>query len=214
MTPYNGDVTEGQWQVRSLADLTITKIGVGDFGNNAYLLECARGGLVLVDAAADAPLLLSLVGERKLDAVVTTHRHGDHHGALADVVAATGAAVIAHPADAPELPVPATRLVTDGDALAVGDCTWEVIALTGHTPGSIALYWPYDGGHLITGDSLFPGGVGRTWSPEDFDSLLTDVSEKIFARLPDSTTVYPGHGADTTLGAQRPHLAEWRARGW
>ena len=91
----------------------------------------------------------------------------------------------------------------------------EVIHLRGHTPGSIALvYRAADGPHLFTGDSLFPGGPGRTGSPEDFTSLMDDLEERVFGPLPDETWVYPGHGDDTTLGAERPQLAEWRERGW
>ena len=92
----------------------------------------------------------------------------------------------------------------------------EIIALRGHTPGSVAvLYRDPDGiNHLFTGDSLFPGGVGRTTSPEDFTSLIDDVEARVFGELDDSTWFYPGHGDDSTLGVERPHLAEWRERGW
>ena len=92
----------------------------------------------------------------------------------------------------------------------------EVIHLVGHTPGSIALLYrdPAGGPHLFTGDSLFPGGPGRTTNPQDFTSLMDDLETKVFGRLPDDTVVYPGHGADTTLGKERPAIPEWRARGW
>ena len=98
----------------------------------------------------------------------------------------------------------------------LGDNQLEVIALRGHTPGSIALLYrePSGAAHLFTGDSLFPGGPGKTNSPEDFTSLMDDLERRVFGVLPDDTWVYPGHGDDTTLGAERPHLAEWRARGW
>ena len=110
-----------------------------------------------------------------------------------------------------------TRTVVQGDTVAVGACTLEVIALAGHTPGSIALLYDDPDGrpHLFTGDSLFPGGVGNTFGDaEAFTSLFGDVSEKLFARLPDETWFYPGHGNDSTLGVERPHLEEWRERGW
>jgi len=91
-----------------------------------------------------------------------------------------------------------------------------VLHLRGHTPGSIALRYddPEGHTHLFTGDSLFPGGVGRTWSDEDFRTLLGDVEERVFGSMADDTWVYPGHGSDTTLGAERPSLGEWRERGW
>jgi glyoxylase-like metal-dependent hydrolase (beta-lactamase superfamily II) len=109
-----------------------------------------------------------------------------------------------------------TQTLTDGDTVRVGDAELEVIHLVGHTPGSIALLYRDQAGHphLFTGDSLFPGGPGRTANPEDFDSLMTDLETKIFGQLPDDTWFYPGHGNDSTLGKERPSIAEWRARGW
>lgn len=100
--------------------------------------------------------------------------------------------------------------------MTVGQITLEVIHLRGHTPGSIALLYRDPNGHphLFTGDSLFPGGVGKTGSPSDFTSLLDDVETRIFGELPDETWFYPGHGDDSTLGEQRGQLAEWRERGW
>jgi glyoxylase-like metal-dependent hydrolase (beta-lactamase superfamily II) len=112
--------------------------------------------------------------------------------------------------------VPPDRFVSHGDTIPVGDCELEVIHLRGHTPGSIALLYrdPAGHGHLFTGDSLFPGGVGKTWSPEDFVSLIDDVSARIFGELPDDTWFYPGHGDDSTLGEECPKIDEWRERGW
>ena len=116
--------------------------------------------------------------------------------------------------------MPIALEVKQGDTVPVGSCTLEVIALAGHTPGSIALLYDdsaSEGGHphLFTGDSLFPGGVGNTFGDKTaFEQLIEDVSTKIFDRLPDDTWFYPGHGNDSTLGAERPHLDEWRERGW
>ncbi|WP_405147739.1 MBL fold metallo-hydrolase [Sphaerisporangium sp. NBC_01403] len=212
---YTGDVTaDGPADVRELPDLTISKIEVGDFGNNAYLLRCREtGDGVLIDAAADAGRLLDLVGDLPISKIITTHQHQDHWMALAEVAKATGAETVAHPLDAPGLPVPVTQPVEHGGKVTVGVVTLDVIHLRGHTPGSIALL--YQDSHLFTGDSLFPGGVGNTQrDPARFERLYTDVVERVFDRLPDETWVYPGHGKDTTLGAERPSLPEWRARGW
>jgi glyoxylase-like metal-dependent hydrolase (beta-lactamase superfamily II) len=207
-------------QRRELPGLTVTKILVGTHGNNAYLLRCARTGeQVLIDAAADAPVLLREI-DGELSTVVTTHQHGDHWGALEAVVGMTQAAAVAGTLDAPELPIPVDGTVGDGDRVPVGATSLEVIHLAGHTPGGIALLYDADGEladapHLFTGDSLFPGGVGNTWKdPERFAQLIGDVERKVFDRLPDPTWVYPGHGDDTTLGQERPHLGEWRERGW
>jgi glyoxylase-like metal-dependent hydrolase (beta-lactamase superfamily II) len=215
---YTGNVTPGgPPDVQELADLVISKLSVGPMDNNAYLLRCKEtGDQILIDAANDAERVLDLIGDGGLSTVVTTHRHGDHWVALADVVTETGARSVAHPADADELPI-VHATVADGDLIHVGDCTLEVIHLVGHTPGSIALLYRDPAGvpHLFTGDSLFPGGVGNTrGNAADFASLIGDVENKIFDRLPDATWFYPGHGRDSTLGAERPSLPEWRARGW
>jgi glyoxylase-like metal-dependent hydrolase (beta-lactamase superfamily II) len=216
---YDGDVTPGSAPaVRELTDLVITKLAVSDMSNNVYLLRCRHTGeQVLIDAADDAPSVLSLVGEDGLARVVTTHQHWDHHRALPELVTATGAETLAGAEDAEGLPVPVDRRLRDGDRVSVGSCELEVIHLVGHTPGSVALLYDDPSGtpHLFTGDSLFPGGVGNTFGDEAaFRSLIDDVEKKVFDRLPDETWFYPGHGADSTLGAERPHLAEWRTRGW
>jgi glyoxylase-like metal-dependent hydrolase (beta-lactamase superfamily II) len=222
MTPertYTGKVSVGgPAAVRELPGVRITKIAVGPMQNNAYFLQCtATGDVALIDAADESTRLLDERPDGILTSVITTHRHPDHWQALESVVGVTGPAVIAHPADAGGLPIPVTELVNDGDTIEFGDCKLTVIHLRGHTPGSIALLYDADPAapHLFTGDSLFPGGPGNTHgNATDFTSLLDDLEAKVFARLPDETWVYPGHGNDTTLGAERPHLAEWRARGW
>ncbi|TFV53149.1 MBL fold metallo-hydrolase [Blastococcus sp. TF02A-35] len=217
---YTGDVeVGGPADVRELPGLTISKVAVSEMANNAYLLRCtATGEALLVDAAAEPDTLRSFIGDADLRTVVTTHGHWDHHRALPEVVAATGAVTVAHPADAADLPVPVQRPVEHGDTVAVGEQVLEVVRLRGHTPGSIALVWrgPEDAGvHVFTGDSLFPGGVGNTQQdPARFASLVDDVEQRLFGTLPDEAWVYPGHGKDTTIGAERPSLPEWRARGW
>jgi glyoxylase-like metal-dependent hydrolase (beta-lactamase superfamily II) len=216
--PYTGEVTVGgPADVRETPALRITKVATPPFENNCYLLRCtATGDTLLVDAAGDAPALLSLVGDGTLVGIVETHGHWDHVQALAEVKEASGAPVLVHPGDAADLPVPADRLVEDGDTIAVGDCVLSVISIAGHTPGSLALLFEGDEvPHLFSGDSLFPGGPGNTEKdPARFASLMDDLERKVFGQLPDSTWVYPGHGKDTTVGAERPSLPEWRKRGW
>ncbi|MCW3157177.1 MBL fold metallo-hydrolase [Micropruina sonneratiae] len=198
--------------------LRLAKTSVGQMDNNAYLLTHGDDAL-LIDAAAEADVLLRQLERLRLVAVVTTHLHHDHIDALAAVVEATGAPAYAGRPDAASI-TEATgvtcREVWDGDVIELGGVGLGVIGLVGHTPGSITLAHTPEGGpaRLFTGDSLFPGGVGRTWNAGDFDTLLHDVTTKLFEVYPDDTVVHPGHGADTTLGAERPHLAEWRERGW
>ncbi|WP_116247303.1 MBL fold metallo-hydrolase [Nocardiopsis sp. FIRDI 009] len=215
---YSGDTrVGGPADLRQLPHLTIAKLAVGPMDNNVYLLRCrATGEGVLIDAADEADRILDLIGERGLARVITTHRHQDHWRALAEVVGQTGARTVAHPADGDELPVSVDEPVEHGARVPVGECFLTVIHLRGHTPGSIALRYddPEGHTHLFTGDSLFPGGVGRTLRDEDFRSLFADVNERLFDELDDDTWVYPGHGRDTTLGAERPKLPEWRERGW
>jgi glyoxylase-like metal-dependent hydrolase (beta-lactamase superfamily II) len=214
---YTGDVrVGGPPDTREIEGLTVTKIAVGPMDNNAYLLRCASTGqAILIDAANEAGRLIELIGDTPVGTIVTTHKHFDHWQALPEVATHTGAQVVAHPADAGELPVPVGRRVEHGETLRFGDVEVSVIHLRGHTPGSIAVSYNAAGRpHVFTGDSLFPGGVGKTTTPEDFTSLLTDVIDRLFDPLPDETWIYPGHGKDTTLGAERPHLEEWRDRGW
>ncbi|MBD0292522.1 MAG: MBL fold metallo-hydrolase [Jiangellaceae bacterium] len=219
MSTYTGKVTPGgPPAVRELRYLIVTKASVGWMDNNVYVLRCRdTGDELVIDAAAEPERVLALCGEGPLRYVVTTHQHPDHWGALAEVVQRTRARTVAHPADAAGIPVPTDLPVSDGDRVGIGSVELEVVHLAGHTPGGIALLYddPTGQPHLWTGDSLFPGGVGNTrGNSADFDQLLADVISKLFDRLPDETWVYPGHGNDTTLGAERPQLTEWRRRGW
>jgi glyoxylase-like metal-dependent hydrolase (beta-lactamase superfamily II) len=218
---YTGHVEPGTAARRTLPGASIVKASVGPMDNNAYLISCSQTGeTLLIDAANDAPILLDLV-ERyapTLTLIVTSHQHQDHWQALAEVVQATGAPTAAHRLDAVPLPVTPDRILGDGDTIRVGELTFDVIHLQGHTEGSVALALSGpaagDAVQLFTGDCLFPGGVGKTGKAGDFERLLGGVTTKVFEVYPDSTVVYPGHGDDTTLGSERPHLDEWKQRGW
>lgn len=218
---YTGHVESQTAARRTLPGVSIIKMSVGPMDNNAYLVTCSKTGeSLLIDAANDPALLVDLVAEQapKLELIVTTHQHMDHWLALEAVAESTGAPTAAHPLDAEALPVKPTRLLAGGDVVEIGDFTFDVIHLRGHTPGSVALALRPAGERtavqLFTGDCLFPGGVGKTWEEGGFEQLLGDVSSQLFDAYGDDTVVYPGHGDDTTLGAERPHLPEWRQRGW
>lgn len=218
---YTGHVEPGSGARRSLPGATIVKVSVGPMDNNAYLITCsATGETLLIDAANDAETLLEVIREHapKVSLIVTSHQHFDHWQALEAVAKATGAPTAAHELDTEPLPVTPDRTLADGDTVTVGNLEFAVIHLRGHTPGSVALALTGDAvdgvPQLFSGDCLFPGGVGKTWQPGDFERLLDDVSTRVFDVYPDSTVVYPGHGDDTTLGAERPQLGEWRERGW
>jgi glyoxylase-like metal-dependent hydrolase (beta-lactamase superfamily II) len=205
--------------LRLSGSVTVTKISVGPVDNNVYLLQHNSGSSVLIDAANDADRLLKIISDEPLQAIVTTHRHADHWQALSSVAAATGAQLLCGDSDLEAIrigtEVRGLNGVWDGDQIQLGSEWLEVIGLVGHTPGSITLAYPGAGRtHLFTGDSLFPGGPGKTNTPEDFESLMNDLEAKIFGRFDDDTVVHPGHGDDTTLGTERPHLKEWWQRGW
>jgi glyoxylase-like metal-dependent hydrolase (beta-lactamase superfamily II) len=218
---YSGHTDPGGAATRRDLDaLRITKVSVGPMDNNAYLLVCrATNEALLIDAAAEPDRLADLIGagdnRPELRHLVTTHRHADHWQALGAVAGMFETRQIAHPLDAPELPIPMDELVSQGDVVRFGEIELEVVHLRGHTPGSIALiYRGADRPHIFTGDSLFPGGPGKTAGPAEFGTLLDDLEARVFGELADETWVYPGHGDDTTIGKERPSLPEWRARGW
>jgi len=215
---YSGHVSVGgPADVRELPRLTVSKLAVGPMDNNVYLLRCsATGAQVLIDAAAEPERILDLIGPDGLSAIITTHRHHDHWGALGDIQRATGAPTYAHIDDADGIEVPTTHRVQEGEVITFGQCALSTLHLTGHTPGSLVVAYddPEGHHHVFTGDCLFPGGVGRTWSAEDFTALFDGVVNKIFDRYDDETWIYPGHGDDTILGRERGSLGEWRDRGW
>lgn len=206
---------------------TVRRTHVSEMDNAVYLLTAkASGEQILVDAADDIEALETLIAAGAADAsgpaalklIVTTHAHWDHTRATAELAERTGADVAIGYADAEQLAeergVTAQRL-SHGDRIGVEGVSLEVIALRGHTPGSIALATSDETPVTVfTGDSLFPGGVGNTWGdPARFSQLLADVRERLFDRFADAD-VYPGHGAETTLAAERPALPEWEERGW
>jgi len=215
---YTGEVqVDGHVDVQDAGDLEITKFAVGELANNVYVLRCTlTDERVIIDAADSPERILEVLDGHRVARIVTTHWHPDHWQALAALVDATGAETIAGEKDAEHIAVATSTPVSTGARVRVGSCELEVIEVAGHTEGSIVLAYDDPDGivHLFTGDSLFPGGVGKTWSEEDFRTLIDEVETKIFDRFPADTHFYPGHGNDSTLGTESPHLAEWRERGW
>ncbi|GAA1363561.1 MBL fold metallo-hydrolase [Arthrobacter rhombi] len=216
--------------LHDLADVTIRSVSVSTMANNAYLITHKQtGAQVLIDAADDAPALRRLLAEAaddapvkpKLALIATTHQHWDHIRALRELAEETGVRTAAGTADAAgirdQVAVEIDVTLDHGDVGNFEGFDLTAVHLRGHTPGSIAYVYRDPAGptHIFSGDSLFPGGVGNTEKdPERFTSLYDDVVNRLFEPYPDDTLVHPGHGDGTTLGAERPHLAEWRERGW
>ncbi len=201
--------------------IAVTKLSVGPMDNNCYVLADVNAGSgIIIDAADDADSILDAVGDVDITAVLTTHGHRDHWQALAAVARATGARVLYHREEQPQLPMPPDGTVTHGDRVSVGAAAVEILHTPGHTDGSVCVLLhgaaddrPDITGHVFTGDTLFPGGPGATAGARQFQQIMDSLRIHLFV-LDDETWVYPGHGDDTTIGAERPHLDEWQARGW
>lgn len=232
-------MTEAGNLIFDSATVAIRSLVVSEMQNNVYLLTSKRDGRqVLIDAAAeferidefvsaaageDAGTRLTERGDQQVVALITTHSHWDHIRALPAAVQAFSPATYCGAPDAAAIAeqegVQVQNLLQGGETLVFGDISLEVIALRGHTPGSVALVYQEAGDEgspvlIFTGDSLFPGGVGKTDSPANFEQLLADVRERVFDEFDDNTVVLPGHGRHTTLGADRGNLDDWEKRGW
>jgi glyoxylase-like metal-dependent hydrolase (beta-lactamase superfamily II) len=191
-------------------DLIVRKIEVGTMENNTYVLECPEThDALLVDGCFEPDVIIEESSGANIVAIVQTHGHGDHIQALPELVDRLQVPVLAHPGES--YPVPIDRELADGDEIEFGNRKARVLHTPGHTPGGVCLLV---GKHLISGDTLFPGGPGNTWGDADrFKEIIDAIHTKLFV-LDDDTAVYPGHGRDTTIGKEKPHLQEWIDRGW
>jgi glyoxylase-like metal-dependent hydrolase (beta-lactamase superfamily II) len=191
-------------------DLIVRKIEVGTMENNTYVLECPEThDALLIDACFEPDVIIEKASGANIVAIVQTHGHGDHIQALPELAERLQVPVLAHPGES--YPVPIDRELTDGDEIEFGNRKARVLHTPGHTPGGVCLLV---GKHLVSGDTLFPGGPGNTWGDaERFEEIINAIRTKLFV-LDDDTAVYPGHGLDTTIGREKPHLQEWIDRGW
>jgi glyoxylase-like metal-dependent hydrolase (beta-lactamase superfamily II) len=191
-------------------DLIVRKLEVGSMENNVYVLECPRTRQsLIVDGCFEPEKIIEAADGSEVVGILQTHGHMDHVQALPQIREELKVPIFANPADV--YPVPIDREIQDGDIVEFGDCQAKVIHTPGHTPGGTCYLI---GKHLISGDTLFPGGPGNTWGDKQaFNQIITSIEQKLFT-LPDDTRVYPGHGKDTTIGDEKPHLQEWAERGW
>ncbi len=182
---------------------------LGPFGTNSYIMRCLKtGDSVVVDAPGDAPKILKRLKPTNPKYILMTHNHMDHTGALAELKSALNVPIAAHAADAARLPVPADMLLADGEVITFGNIRFAVIHTPGHTPGSLCFYTE---GYLISGDTLFPDGPGKTGFPAEFKQIVESLQQKIFV-LPGDTQVFPGHGDHTVLKKEKLAFEAFSAR--
>ena len=191
-------------------DLIVRKIRVGDMENNTYVLECSEThDALLVDGCFEPDKIVAGCHGANIVGIVQTHAHFDHVQALPALKERLDVPVSAQPGE--DYPVPIDKELSDGEIIPFGNRSVKVLSTPGHTPAGICLWTE---GHLVSGDTLFPGGPGNTWGNADaFAQIIRSIEDKLFV-LADGTAVYPGHGEDTTIGAEKPHLQEWKDRGW
>src|SRR5687768_10546158 len=196
-----------------MPDLEIRRILLPPYDNNCYVIVCPETmESIIVDAPSNPDKILELAAGTQLKVVVITHRHRDHWGALEALWERTKTEVAAHPLDAPELPVAAQRQLKEGDPLEFGRVSFRILHTPGHTEGSICLVGAASAAPvLISGDTLFPNGPGRTRTNRDLEQIIESITGKLFP-LPDDTIVYPGHGEGTVLGVEKQRYAQFAAR--
>ena len=189
--------------------IQIDKLELGPFGTNAYILICLQtGASVLVDAPAEAGKILEGLKGTDPEYILMTHSHMDHTGALAELKSFLNIPIAAHCDDAGNLPLQPDILLNDGDVISAGNIHLTVLHTPGHTPGSLCFL---TGNYLIAGDTLFPGGPGKTGSPADFTKIMESLAGKIFV-LPEDTRIYPGHGDSTILKKEKEAFEAFSTR--
>jgi hydroxyacylglutathione hydrolase len=189
--------------------IQIERYELGPFGTNSYIMTCLKtGDSAVFDAPGDAPKILGQLKKTNPRYILMTHSHMDHTGALAQLKSALNVPIAAHTADAGKMPIAPDTLLADGQAITLGNIQLTAMHTPGHTPGSLCFYTK---GYLISGDTLFPDGPGKTGSPADFRKIVESLKHKIFT-LPENTQVFPGHGNHTVLGKEKQAFEAFFAR--
>ena len=190
-------------------EIKINKINMGPYNNNGYIVVCPETNEgVIIDTPAEPEKLLNELGDVQVKAILITHRHQDHLLGFGEITGAVGAPVGIGTRDAEALPRPPELHLEDGSVVRFGNREIRVLSTPGHTDGAVCLL---TGRHLFSGDTLFPGGPGKTRSPEALRQIIDSITRKLLA-LPDNTAVYPGHGDDTTIADSRREHAVFASR--
>jgi len=189
--------------------IRVEKLELGPFGTNAYIVTCRKTQeSALIDAPAEAKVIIDKLKNTTPKYILLTHNHMDHIGALDQLRTELKIPLAAHNSDTRNLTSPPEILLKDGDTVWLGELKFTVLHTPGHTPGSLCFRV---GRYLISGDSIFPGGPGKTSSPDDFRQIIKSITEKIFV-LPDDTPIYPGHGDSTVLKKEKDEFAIFASR--
>ena len=190
-------------------NIQIDRLELGPFGTNAYIVICQKTqDSVLIDAPAEEGIIMDRLKDTNPKYILLTHNHMDHLLALAALHSKLKVPLAAHALDAGNLPSPPEMLLTDGDTIPLGNLKLEVLHTPGHTPGSLCFKV---GRYLISGDTIFPGGPGKTGSPAAFKQIIKSITEKILV-LPDDTPIYPGHGESTVVKKEKEEFDVFSAR--
>lgn len=190
-------------------NIKIERLELGPWKTNAYIIVCLKtGSSVIIDAPAEANTIIRSLKGTSPKYLLLTHNHFDHTGALAELISKLNIPLAVHEADADGLSSPPEILLKDGDVVSFGEVMIEVIHTPGHTPGSLSFRTSQ---YLFSGDTIFPGGPGRTETPAAFKKIFNTISKKIMT-LPDNTKIYPGHGDSTVLEKERKEFAAFSSR--
>jgi glyoxylase-like metal-dependent hydrolase (beta-lactamase superfamily II) len=190
--------------------LLLVKLGpLGPVSNNAYIIAAtATNDALIVDAPAESEQVVAAARGLNVRSIIVTHRHRDHWAGIDALLDGINAPVYCHEADRDSYLSYVEDVLDHDDEVELGGLKLRVVHTPGHTAGCICLHL---GEHLIAGDTLFPGGPGRTRSPEDLAQEIDSIVNRLYA-LPDNTLVYPGHGANTTIAASKAEYAVYAAK--